>query len=501
VKVIAEDRPALHQKIGLIAGPVAGLLIYLLFRPADLPEAGHATAAIAAMMAIWWATEAVPVAVTAFLPLVLFPLTGIAPIAETAPSYAHPTTYLFLGGFVIALAIERTGLHRRVALLVFRFVGVNGRSLVGGFMIAAALLSMWISNTSTTLMLMPIVMSVVLVIHETMDLNPTERKDFETAMLLGLAYAATLGGMTTLVGTPPNAFMAGFMQSNYGREIDFARWMLVGLPLAAVMMPISWLVLTRFLFTVNFRATRAVREHVNNLRDDLGPLTKAEFRIMLLFLFLVTGWIARKPIAAITGVSELSDTGVAMMAAVLAFIIPCGSRPGNLVSWEDTKRLPWGVLILFGGGLALASGMSSSGLTLWIGEQLAPIGRIHIAILIVAATAMVIFLTELTSNLATTATFLPVLAAVAVETGVDPLVFVIPVTLAASCAFMLPVATPPNAIVFSSGYISIPRMMRAGVVLNITGIVVLSIIALTLAPAVFGEDSAPVIGQEAGSAG
>ncbi|MCA8900446.1 MAG: DASS family sodium-coupled anion symporter [Hyphomonas sp.] len=481
----AEGRLAPHQLAGLIAGPVVAILLHLFFRPAGLSDAGQATAAIAAMMAIWWATEAVPVAVTAFLPLVLFPLSGISKIADTAPSYAHPTIYLFLGGFVIALAIERTGLHRRVALLVFRFVGVNGRSLVGGFMIAAALLSMWISNTSTTLMLLPIVMSVVVVIRETMELDDVQRRDFETAMLLGLAYAATLGGMTTLVGTPPNAFMSGFMQANYDREIDFARWMMVGVPLALIMMPLAWLVLTRLLFTVRFRASQAVRDHVNTLHADLGPISKAEFRVMLLFLFLVVGWVGRKPIAAITGVAELSDTGVAMLAAVLAFIIPCGSRPGTLVSWEDTRRLPWGVLVLFGGGLALAGGMSSSGLTLWIGEQLAPLGRVHVAVLIVAATALVIFLTELTSNLATTATFLPVLAALATETGMDPLVFVIPVTLAASCAFMLPVATPPNAIVFSSGSVSIPRMMRAGSLLNVIGIIVLSVIALTIAPAVF----------------
>lgn len=485
MKSYAEERLAPHQRAGLVAGPVAALLLYLFFRPEGLSDAGQATAAIAALMAIWWATEAVPVAVTAFLPLVLFPLSGVSGIADTAPSYAHPTIYLFLGGFVIALAIERTGLHRRVALLVFRFVGVNGRSLVGGFMIAAALLSMWISNTSTTLMLLPIVMSVVVVIRETMKLDDVQQRDFETAMLLGLAYAATLGGMTTLVGTPPNAFMAGFMQANYGREIDFARWMLVGVPLALIMMPLAWLVLTRVLFTVRFRASQAVRDHVNTLRADLGPVSQAELRVMLLFLFLVIGWVARKPIIALTGVAEFSDTSVAMLAAVLAFIIPCGSRPGTLVSWEDTRRLPWGVLVLFGGGLALAGGMSSSGLTLWIGEQLSPLGRVHIAVLIVTATALVIFLTELTSNLATTATFLPVLAALAVETGVDPLVFVIPVTLAASCAFMLPVATPPNAIVFSSGSVSIPRMMRAGSVLNIIGIMVLSVIALTIAPAVF----------------
>ncbi len=476
-----------YQRAGLIVGPIASLAMLVFFKPDDLSQAGQITAALAVLMAIWWATEAAPVAVTAFLPLVLFPIFGVAPISETAPPYAHPTIYLFLGGFVIALAIERTGLHKRVALMVFKFFGVNGRSLVGGFMVAAALLSMWISNTSTALMLLPIVMSVVVLIRETItDLSPKEYSHFETAMLLGLAYGATLGGMTTLVGTPPNAFMTGFMESTYGVEIDFARWMLVGVPLALIMLPVSWLVLTRFLYQVNFKATPSAREHVRGLSTELGPMNQAEIRILVLFALLVAGWIFRKPFIAWTGISGLTDAGVAMTAAILTFLIPAGSRPGALMSWEDTKRLPWDVLILFGGGLALASGMSSSGLTLWIGQQLAPLGAIHIAILIVAATALVIFLTELTSNLATTATFLPVMAALAVETGHDPLLFVIPVSLAASCAFMLPVATPPNAIVFSSGSLSIPRMMRAGIALNLLGVAVLSLIAIFLVPEVFG---------------
>jgi len=474
------------QQVGLLAGPVAALLVFVFFRPEGLAPAGYATAAVATLMAIWWASEAVPVAVTAFLPLILFPLLGIAPIDETAPSYAHPTIYLFLGGFVMALAIERAGLHRRVALLVFRTVDVNGRALVGGFMLTAAVLSMWISNTSTTLMMLPIVMSVLAVIRDHMsELSDREHSDFETAMLLGLAYGATLGGMTTLVGTPPNAFMAGFMQSNYAIEIDFARWMVVGIPLAVVMLPISWIVLTRVLFRVDFKASEEARRDMRRLSGDIGPLTKAEIRVAVIFLLLVFGWVARKPLASWLDLAGLSDPGIAMTAAVATFLVPSGSQSGNLMTWTETQRLPWGVLILFGGGLALAGGMSGSGLTLWIGQQLAPLSQVHIAVLIIAATAMVIFLTEMTSNLATTATFLPVIAALAVETGNDPLIFVIPVTLAASCAFMLPVATPPNAIVFSSGFLSIPRMIRAGIFLNLIGIGFLSLIAIFLAPKVF----------------
>ncbi|MEE4210991.1 MAG: DASS family sodium-coupled anion symporter [Parvularcula sp.] len=479
--------PALHQRIGFLLGPVAAVLVLMFFDVEGVSEAGVRTAAVASLMAIWWATEATPVAVTAFLPLVLFPALGVSPMAETAPAYAHPIIYLFLGGFVMALGIERTGLHRRVALGVFRLAGMNGRSLVAGFMAAAAVISMWISNTSTTLMLLPIAMSVIVVIRETMgSLDDRQRRDFETSLLLGLAYGATLGGVATLVGTPPNAFMAGFMETTYGVEIDFRRWMVVGVPVSLIMLPATWFLLTRIAFKVDFRSNTEAKQHIADLVSGLGPMSKGEFRIAILFVLLVLGWLFRKPLASATGLAELSDAGIAMAAAIAAFIIPRGEQRESLVTWEDTKRLPWGVLILFGGGLALANAMTSSGLTQWLGAELAPLGTINIAILVVASAALVIFLTELTSNLATTATFLPVMAAIAVETGQDPLIFVIPVTLAASCAFMLPVATPPNAIVFSSGAVSIPRMMRAGVLLNLVGVSILSLIAILLVPRVFG---------------
>jgi sodium-dependent dicarboxylate transporter 2/3/5 len=488
VTSIASTPRGLSQNIGLFAGPAVAILIFIFFRPDDLSVAGSATAAFAAWMAIWWSTEAIPVAVTAFLPLVLFPLYGINSMSVTASSYSHPIIYLFLGGFVIALAIERSGLHIRAALKVFRLAGLNGKSLVAGFMAAAALISMWISNTSTTLMLLPIAASVTLVIRDTMSdaLSETEVANFETSMLLGLAYAATLGGMATLVGTPPNTFMVGFMADTYQTDIDFLRWMIVGVPLALTMLPLVWLVLTRFMYPVNFRATEQARSHIDHLYTGLGKMNVAEKRTLYLFVALVLGWILRKQIVAVTGMTGLTDSGVAMAAAVAAFIIPSGKAGEGLITWEDMKKLPWGVLILFGGGLALAGGMTATGLTLWLGKQLAPLGEVNIAVLVVCSALLVIFLTELTSNLATTATILPVMAAIAVETGQDPLIFVIPVTLAASCAFMLPVATPPNAIVFSSGRVSIPRMMRAGFVLNIIGVVVLSLVALKLVPLVFG---------------
>ncbi|MCM8558234.1 SLC13 family permease [Sphingomicrobium sediminis] len=484
------DVPAdrgLAARIGLIAGPLVGLLVTFLLGGSELSPEGARTAGVATVMAIWWATEAIPVAATAFLPIVLFPTLGVLPMEDTTSRYAHPVIYLFFGGFVVALAIERCGLHRRIALNMVRLTGTNGAALVAGFMGAAAAISMWIANTSTTLMLVPIALSMIAVVRDSMTgLTEKQARHFATALLLGVAYGATLGGVSTLVGTPPNALMAGFMADEYGVQIDFSRWMLVGVPVALIMLPITWLMLTKVMYKVNFKSTADAKAHVDRLRSELGPATTAERRIGMLFLFLVIGWVFRKPISAALGIEGVTDTSVAMTAALLAFIIPAGSMPGRLMRWRDMKKLPWGVLILFGGGLALAAAMSESGLSAFIGAQLAPLSSVHLAILIVAATAMVILLTELTSNLATTATFLPVMAAIAMETGNDPLTFIIPITLAASCAFMLPVATAPNAIVFSTGAVTIPQMMRAGLLLNLCGVVVLSIIALTLAPMVFG---------------
>lgn len=484
----ARDEPgqALYQRIGLVAGPILALVIAFTFAPQGLPREGVIVAALGSWMAIWWATEAIPVAITAFLPLIVLPLLGVVSTPEIAAPYANPIIYLFFGGFVVALAIERCGLHRRIALAVFSIAGADARALVGGFMIAAALVSMWISNTSTTLMLLPVAVSVVTVINETMPgLAPRQRENFGISLLLGLAYGATLGGLATLVGTPPNAFMVGFMAENYDVQIDFARWMLVGLPVFLTMLPIAWLVLTRFAYPIDFKASDEAVRHIRSMRAGLGAMSKAEVRTALLFGFLVAGWLSRGWLAEMLPFGDITDTGVAMAAAVAAFLIPSGKKGQALMTWDAMSKLPWGVLVLFGGGLALAVAVTNSGLALWLGQQLVGVGAINAILLVVAATGLVILITELTSNLATTATFLPVIAAIGVETGQDPLVYVIPVTLAASCAFMLPVATPPNAVVFSSGLVAIPVMARVGLVLNIIAVAVLSVVALLIAPNVF----------------
>lgn len=482
----ADPRESTPNLIGVAAGLFGLVLMLLFFTPDGLDRPAQIVAALGVMMAIWWATEAIPLSATALLPLIVFPLTGVATIEESAAPYSDPIIFLFLGGFLVALAVERSQLHRRIALLIFHALGKSGRGLVAGFMLAAALISMWISNTSTTLMLFPIAMSLALVVAETSpDLSDKGRHDFKVALLLGLAYGASIGGVATLVGSPTNAFMAGFMLSEYGQEIAFARWMVVGIPVSLLMLPLGWLLLTRILYPVSFVSSQETRSELARRYEALGSMSSAEKRTAMLFAFLVAGWIARKPIASVLGIQGLSDSGVAMIAALLAFIIPSGSDRHALVHWSDTTRLPWGILLLFGGGLSLAAGLSSSGLTAWLGQQLAPLGAINHVLLVVAITSLVIFLTELTSNVATTAALLPVVAALAVELGIDPLVLAVPVTIAASCAFMLPVATPPNAIVFSSGEIQIKEMMRAGFWLNIISIVLVSSAAIWLVPLIF----------------
>lgn len=474
-----------YQIIGRILGPSVFVLMLLgeQWQTAMSVEAWRA-AAIGLWMAVWWATEAVPVAVTALLPIVVFDPLGVASIRDAAAPYANPTIYLFLGGFVLALALERWDLHRRIALSILDKTGTDGRRLIGGFMFVCALLSMWMTNTSTTMMLLPIVLSIVAVIRDNVsDLSDKDRENFQIAMLLGLAYSASIGGLATLIGTPPNALLAGFMAENYGLDLSFARWMMIGIPVSAVMLPVAWFVLTRYLYPVNVPASQAVDDHLRELREQLGPISTPERRVAVVFVAVVVAWMFRRPVTEWLGITGVSDAGIVMTAALLLFILPSGKKSSTqLMTWHDMSRLPWGVLILFGGGLSLAMAVSDSGLALWLGQQLAPLNAWGTAVLVIASVALVIFLTELTSNLATTATLLPVMGAIAIQAGLPPLVLIVPITIAASCAFMLPVATPPNAIVFSTGKISIPQMVKAGIVLNIIGIIIVSLAALNLAP-------------------
>ena len=473
-----------QQKVGLLLGPAICVLMLISDAPEQLSAAGWATAAVGILMAIWWATEAVPIAVTALLPLACFPLLDISSIQETASPYANKVMYLFLGGFIVAFAMQRWNLHRRIALSILQVAGGNGSSLIGGFMLASALLSMWVMNTSTTMMLLPIAISIITVIHKSIKgLDDEGKKNFQYALLLGIAYAASIGGMATLVGTAPNALFAAFMLENYATEIDFSSWMLVGLPLSAVMLPVAWLVLTRLVFKVDFQTTGEGRAAISEMKDEIGKISVPEIRVAIVFVTMASAWVFRPLLTQVPGLAALDDSSIAIAGAIALFLMPSGdTRDPVLLRWKYAERLPWGVLILLGGGLSLAGAVTRTGLAEWLGNSLQAVSALPLPAIVLIIAALIIFLTELTSNTATTATFLPVVGALAIESGIDPIVVAIPVTLAASCAFMLPVATPPNAIVFGSGLLTIPKMAKAGLALNIIGIFLVSMAALTLAP-------------------
>ena len=474
----------MHQKVGLVLGPVLCTLMLVSSAPAGLSDSAWTTAALGVLMATWWATEAVPIAITALLPLALFPLLGVASIQDTASPYANKVIYLFVGGFIVAFAMQRWNLHRRIALNVLQHVGGNGRSLIGGFMFASAIISMWVMNTSTTMILLPIAVSIIGVIHNTVGgLDDKAKTDFQYALLLGVAYGATIGGIATLVGTAPNAMLAAFMLENYGTEIDFASWMMVGLPLSAVMLPLAWLALTTLVFKVDFKTSGEGKAALRQMKDEMGSITTPEVRVGIVFVVMAFLWVTRPLLAEIPALSALDDSSIAIAGAIAMFLIPSGSKDDPLLlRWSYAEKLPWSVIILFGGGLTLAGAVTRTGLAEWLGASLHAVGTLPLAIIVILAATMIIFLTELTSNIATTATFLPVVGAIAIEAGFNPIILAVPVTLAASCAFMLPVATPPNAIVFGSGLLTIPKMARAGIALNIIGIFVVSLAALTLAP-------------------
>ncbi len=475
-----------YQKKGFWIGIVTLLAVIILPAPEGLGQTGWYVAGIGGLMAIWWATEAVPVPVTALLPLALFPLLGVADFKTSVAPYANPTIYLFMGGFILALGIETSGLHKRMALTMLVTIGASAKRLIAGFMLVAALISMWITNTTTTFLLIPIGLAIYPTIIETMPhLNDKEKAHFEINLLLGIAYAATIGGMATLVGTAPNIVFAAFMQETYGIEISFASWMMLGVPLAACMLFFSWYALTSIIYPVNFKAADETKTTLKDMLHKLGPISRDEKKVMAIFALAASLWVFRPRIDDLQGFELLTDAGIAIICALLFFFIPAASKKTDLLTWEQASKLPWGLLILFGGGLSLAAQIGASGLGQWIGDGLTILRAVHPLILTLCVAALIIFLTEMTSNTATTATFLPVVGAVAVAIGVLPITLTIPVVFAASCAFMLPVATPPNAIVYGTGKFTIAQMMKAGFALNIIGIILVTLFSYYLAPMIF----------------
>ncbi|OOZ41009.1 anion transporter [Solemya pervernicosa gill symbiont] len=471
-----------RQQIGLLLGPALFLILLLIPTPEGMPPAAMQTAAVVALMAVWWVSEALPLPVTALLPIVLFPLLDITPATQVTRAYAHHIIFLFLGGFLIAIAIERWQLHRRIALLVLRLVGTRPDRLLFGFMFVTAFLSSWISNTASTLMMVTIGTAVLTRLSE----NGSKLENgLGTALMLGIAYAASIGGIATLIGTPPNAILAGIMESSYGVQIGFMEWMVFALPLSLAMLVITWLYLSRFAYRLNNGTQLSNHSLFSDELHRLGPMSSQEKRVLFIFLLVVTGWIGRG-FVDIPMLKGITDSTIAIAGALLLFITPSGRKPGErLLDWQSTAKVPWDILILFGGGLALAGGVADSGLSTWLGEQMVGLAGMPLPVMIGLLVLMVVFLTEVSSNTATASLLLPVLGGFAVASGIPAMTLMAATALAASFAFMLPVATPPNAIVFSSRKVTLPQMARAGIWLNLIGTLLITVAIAWLLPLVW----------------
>jgi len=475
--------PLNSRYLGLIIGPLV-LIITLIMPPplVGLSVAAWHTIGLATFMAIWWVSEAAPIPVTAFLPIIFSPLLDIVTIKEATAEFANPLIFLFLGGFLLSIAMEKWNLHKRIALVAMLTVGNKPAHQIGGLMAVTAFLSMWMSNTATAVMMLPIGMSIIgIVCGEKGDKN----LQFASALLLGIAYAASIGGLATLIGTPPNALLAAYLSTSYNIEIGFGEWMIVGLPLSIMMLAFTWIWLTKFAYKLPSQQEGDATALLGQQLKSLGKLSKGEKWVAFIFICAALSWIFRPLLVTLTGL-PINDTSIAMFAALLLFVIPINLKKQEFVmDWESTKKLPWGILLLFGGGLSLAAQIKSSGLADFIGDSFAATSNMPIIVVMLIITAAIIFLTEVTSNTATAAGFLPLLGPIAIAMGESPMMLAIPAALAASCAFMMPVATPPNSIVFASGQLKIKEMMKAGFVLNIVGIFLITGICYTLAAWVF----------------
>ncbi|KZE10007.1 SLC13 family permease [Brevibacterium casei] len=518
---------------GFFLGLILSTLVYAIM-PDTVAHDARLTAGVAVLMAVWWMTEALPIPATSLVPLVAFPVFGSEiEMADVGASYGNPIIFLFLGGFLIALSMQRWNLHRRIALFTLSLMGNRPGPMIAGFMIATGFMSMWVSNTATAVMMLPIGISVLMIVAKVVGsaITPAEATDrsdstqssattegsapdagtgtgadtapgagsgpdsevglghvvksnFGTALMLGIAYAASIGSLGTIIGTPPNTFLVAYLKDNHDISIGFGQWMLVGVPLAVVMMAIAWFLLVKVLFKPEIDEIPGGRELIREELAKLGPMSTGEKLVLGMFVLAAVSWIT---IPLIFEDPPISDEGIAMVIGLLLFLIPGGANRGvRLLDWETAEKLPWGVLLLFGGGLALSAQFSSSGLTEWIGEASAGLGVLPPILIVAVFAAIILFLTELTSNTATAATFIPVVGGVALGLQLDPLLLTIPVALAATCAFMLPVATPPNAVAYGSGYVTIGQMVKGGIWLNVIGIVLITATVFLLAVPVFG---------------
>lgn len=453
----------------LLAGPMGGM-----------SQPAWRTAAVGIWMGLWWVTEAVPIAATALLPLVLLPLLGIATMPVAAAPYANPVIFLFFGGFILAAAFERSGLHRRLALVLLSAVGTRPDRIIAGFMIAAGFISMWVSNTATVLMLLPLVNSMLRPGKPDTAGDAPPATDFEKALLLSIAYAATIGGFGTLIGTPPNALLSAFLTQTHGIRVGFLDYMLIGVPIVVIGLPITWFLLTRVAFRVRGGSTESVfdAERLDAQRAALGPASRAEIFVGVVAACTALAWITQPWLARI--MPGISEAGISVACALVLLAVPMDAQWNRALDWNEAERIPWGVLVLFGGGLSLASAIQEGGLAQWIGASVGALRALHPLVLVLIVTTVITFLGEFTSNTATAAAFLPIASSLAVGAGMNPLMLAVAAGLAASNGFMMPVGTPPNAIVFAGGRLTIPQMARAGFLVDLSFIGIVTLVSYFL---------------------
>ena len=475
------------KNFGLILGPLMFFVILLFFHPSGLNDQSNAVLAATIWIAIWWIFEALPIAVTALLPIVLFPIAGGMDLAQTTASYGHKLIFLIMGGFMIAIAIEKWNLHKRIALNIIYFIGTDLRKIILGFMVATAFLSMWISNTATAVMMLPIGVVIIKQLKDNPNTDENENNIFGKALMLAIAYSASIGGIATLIGTPPNLVMAGIVSQVYGYEISFLEWIVFGLPVSMLLLAICWVYLTRYAFTFKQDKFPDGREEILRLKNELGVISYEQKIVGLVFISVGFCWITRSFLLQKI-FPALDDAIIAIIFAMILFIINAKSKNDKILEWKEAVKMPWGILLLFGGGVSLAKAFDVSGLAIWIGNQITAFGNFDLFLFLILLVTAINFLTEVTSNVATTAMLLPVIAPIALELDIHPFILMTAAAVAASCAFMLPVATPPNAIVFGSGYLRIPDMVKKGFLLNIISILIIVLMVYYLLPVVWDID-------------
>jgi sodium-dependent dicarboxylate transporter 2/3/5 len=483
---MAED-VHIGKRIGIIAGPIFFLLVFFLSPANVLSEKAITVLSLGAWMVTWWVTEAIPIPITALLPLIVFPITRVSTMSEAAQPYGDPVIFLFMGGFILALGLEKYNLHQRIALNLIRLTGTSGNGIILGFMLATALISMWISNTATAIMMLPIASSVTQLLAKEMGKENDPRfQKFATGLMLGIAYSASIGGMGTIIGTPPNVVMVGYMKRIYNLDVAFTDWMMVGVPIMILVLISCYFIITAILYRNKLSSIEGSKTLIQNKLRELGPLSPEEKRVLAIFSVTCFFWIFRQNINALIGRNMLDDTGIAMAGGMLMFLTPVSLKKMDfLLTWTDMKSMQWGILLLFGGGLALAEGMEQSGLVLKVGEYFSGQNQVSGVALIFTLTFIAMALTELMSNVALVTIFVPVVFGIAEGFHINPIWLAMPVTFASSCAFMMPISTPPNAILFASGYIKMKEMIKTGLILNLFSLLIIFIISITIMKGVF----------------